>query len=264
MKRITLFGMITRDFQKPEEFELGGSPVFFAHVAKRFPVQFRVFSSIGKTDIHKLPSCVPQEELVIKDNTTEVHLDAQEGQIKALVRHFSKISPREIPQVDLLVVSTLVDEIDIKHLIKRKGHSLLAVDLQGFTRKSRGSEFVLAERIKRLNDRFFDIIRSVDILKCNELESRLLCDEEDLEMRLRKIQEMGPKIIIITCGADGAVLLGKDFITVHSHPISCKNTLGAGDTLFASFLCDFLIGNDEQRALHNAMRDVERFLEGKS
>lgn len=81
-------------------------------------------------------------------------------------------------------------------------------------------------------------IAMVDVLTINDEEARQLSGEYSLLSAAEKIQEMGPKYLIIKKGEHGALLFhGKDMFYAPALPLpSVKDPTGAGDTFAGGFI----------------------------
>ncbi len=78
----------------------------------------------------------------------------------------------------------------------------------------------------------------VDLLMINDEEARQLSGEYSLLTAAEKIQEMGPKFLIIKKGEHGALLFhGKEMFYAPAMPLSSvKDPTGAGDTFAGGFM----------------------------
>ncbi len=81
-------------------------------------------------------------------------------------------------------------------------------------------------------------ISMVDLLMINDEEARQLSGEYSLLTAAEKIQEMGPKFLIIKKGEHGALLFhGKEMFYAPALPLpSVKDPTGAGDTFAGGFM----------------------------
>lgn len=89
----------------------------------------------------------------------------------------------------------------------------------------------------------------VDIAFCS------LPDDDSAQHRAESVAALGPRIVVVTQGAQGALLLAGD--DLHHSPapdITVVDTLGAGDALAARFLTGLLDGEDPRDALDAATR----------
>ena len=81
-------------------------------------------------------------------------------------------------------------------------------------------------------------LKMVDVLSINDEEARLLSGEYSLVKAANKIQEMGPKFLIIKKGENGALLFhGKDVFFAPALPLEeVFDPTGAGDTFAGGFI----------------------------
>ena len=91
-----------------------------------------------------------------------------------------------------------------------------------------------------------DFFERIDLLVVNQLEAKMLLNEESIIFNnldaLRKLQNLGPKEVIITMGADGYTGISKNG-EIFSEPgikVDVLSTHGAGDSFvgtLAAFIC---------------------------
>ena len=91
-----------------------------------------------------------------------------------------------------------------------------------------------------------DFFERIDLLVVNQLEAKMLLNEEPIIFNnldaLRKLQNLGPKEVIITLGADGYTGISKNG-EIFSEPgikVDVLSTHGAGDSFvgtLAAFIC---------------------------
>ena len=80
------------------------------------------------------------------------------------------------------------------------------------------------------------------------------------------IKNQKSKCLIITKGGDGLILYdkGKKFLLKPKRKIWCKDTLGAGDTLFAYFVNRFIETGNALKSVQYAIRKTSEFLSAKA
>ena len=99
-----------------------------------------------------------------------------------------------------------------------------------------GQPFVIADSmdlwINIARDRLLDLMKKVDLFVINEDESKLFVDTSNLIKAGRKLQELGPKYVVVKKGEHGALLFGPDqlFMTCAYPLTSVADPTGAGDT----------------------------------
>jgi sugar/nucleoside kinase (ribokinase family) len=83
-----------------------------------------------------------------------------------------------------------------------------------------------------------ETLKHVQILTINDDETRQLTGEHNLFRAARHVFKMGPKILIIKRGENGAVMVHKDFIfSVPAFPLEeVRDPTGAGDTFAGGFM----------------------------
>lgn len=88
-----------------------------------------------------------------------------------------------------------------------------------------------------LHDRVNDFIKNCDILKISDEELEFITGESDIHKAAPKLFQEGVKLILFTCGADGAYgLTEKTEAFAPSHKVKAVDTTGAGDGFIGSFL----------------------------
>ena len=87
-------------------------------------------------------------------------------------------------------------------------------------------------------DELKNVLKRVDLLMVNDSEARQLSGEYSLVKAARKIQEMGPKFLIIKKGEHGALLFyGDKIFSAPALPLeSVFDPTGAGDTFAGGFI----------------------------
>ena len=77
-----------------------------------------------------------------------------------------------------------------------------------------------------------------------------LKDDEDIIKYGKKLQEMGAKNVLISMAGDGAILLPENGEAIKREVPKgiLKNSVGAGDSMVAGFLCGYLKNNDIDEA----------------
>src|SRR5437667_5412582 len=83
-----------------------------------------------------------------------------------------------------------------------------------------------------------DTLRYINILIINDSEARELSHEANLIKAAKKIQEFGPKIVIIKKGEHGALMFTEDKIfSAPAYPLeSIYDPTGAGDSFAGGFM----------------------------
>jgi len=87
-------------------------------------------------------------------------------------------------------------------------------------------------------DDLMNILKRVDVLTINDAEARQLSGEYSLVKAAEKIQQLGPKYLIIKKGEHGALLFGEDRVfSAPALPLAeVYDPTGAGDTFAGGFI----------------------------
>ncbi|HUT96108.1 MAG TPA: carbohydrate kinase family protein [Candidatus Paceibacterota bacterium] len=98
------------------------------------------------------------------------------------------------------------------------------------------------------------IYKRTDIFTCNKEEAQrvLETDEKDIKNLLLGIHNLGPKIVAITDGKDGAYLYNEGkywFIPIYPDPKPPINRTGAGDAFSSTFVIAIMLGKSPEEAL---------------
>jgi fructokinase len=101
-----------------------------------------------------------------------------------------------------------------------------------------------------------------DVVKASEEDLAWLYPGETLESAARSWQRLGPRLVVVTLGAEGAFALGPDGTEVRrpSRPVRLVDTVGAGDAFCAGLLDAMdradLLGADGKTALEGLDADT--------
>ena len=85
------------------------------------------------------------------------------------------------------------------------------------------------------------ILTRTELLVLNREEAMMLAGHDSMELLLRKLRMLGPKIVIITDGKNELYAIdGKFIYSAKPPPVKIADTTGAGDAFASSFLCGIL------------------------
>jgi len=94
--------------------------------------------------------------------------------------------------------------------------------------------------INTTRDALCEVLKRVDVLMVNDSEARLLTGELNLRYAAERIQEMGPRIIVIKKGEHGCLMFGEEADQVFAVPAFPLDTVvdptGAGDSFAGGFM----------------------------
>jgi len=81
--------------------------------------------------------------------------------------------------------------------------------------------------------------------------------ENEIKALQKKIAAKGAKLVLVTRGAKGAILYhNQQYYSIKAVETTVVDTLGCGDSFFASFLVNFFNGQDAEKSLTKAVTDA--------
>ncbi|MGD8506464.1 MAG: PfkB family carbohydrate kinase [Candidatus Bathyarchaeota archaeon] len=232
---------------------LGGPATYTSIAAAKLGAKVSVISKVGEdfqnshlewlktngVDLSKLKQ-------VNGAKTTKFTLTYKNGkrklQLKTLAPH---ISPFDIPdslQTKAVHIAPIANEIQNMVLTKlRKGTEILSLDPQGFIRffDKKGNTHLRPWKTNKA-------LAQIDIYKSSSREIRILTRLRELSSAMREIRSYGAKIIMVTRGMKGTILLADDSFY---HIPACKpkvfqDPTGAGDAFIGAFLAEYVQGKE--------------------
>lgn len=108
-----------------------------------------------------------------------------------------------------------------------------------------------AIQLEDLDASLYDLIKQTDLLVLNKTEAmRLaLCETEEMEQILRKLQSMGPRFVVVTDGKKGACTIENNIIWhTPAFPGDRLEATGAGDAFITGLLTATLYKKDLKTA----------------
>ena len=135
-----------------------------------------------------------------------------------------------------LLVGPVLQEVD-PEIIRTPRSGCLILDAQGFLRQlSTAGEVVL-----RMTPDVEMALRHCDILKVDAREAAVITSTSDIETAGSVLHRMGPKMVIITRGGDGALFYdGARFMQITAPEVDVVDPTGAGDVFSAAFLVRYI------------------------
>jgi len=95
-------------------------------------------------------------------------------------------------------------------------------------------------------------LKKTEVLILNRVESAILTrgDEKNVPHLLKLLYQLGPKIVVITCGNEGAYVMDKNGVLYEpARAVQVIDTTGAGDSFSSGFLAGLILFNDIKKAL---------------
>jgi sugar/nucleoside kinase (ribokinase family) len=155
-----------------------------------------------------------------------------------------KINLSEVPDIafrsEAILVGSVLQEVD-PEIVRASRQGVLMLEAQGFMRH-------LSSEGKVLHRKSGDAeaaVRHCDILKVDEAEAAVLTATTGANTAAGVLYQMGPKIVIVTCGERGVIIFdGTQMIRIRAPETDVIDPTGAGDVFGAAFLIKYLQTED--------------------
>ena len=141
-----------------------------------------------------------------------------ETQLNVLAKFYPKI-PKNFVDSSIIMLGNVDPNIQLAVLDQIEQPKLIVMDTMNFW-------------IESYRDKLNDLIKKVDLISINDEEALQLTSCQLIIEAAYKIQNMGPKYVIIKKGEHGAILISKDRVfSIPSLPIKkISDPTGAGDS----------------------------------
>lgn len=180
----------------------------------------------------------------VKGIDKETEINGSGPQIPAIALQVLIIQMERLKPGDVLVLSgsipkTISEDIYERLMVRLEGRDVrIIVDTTGeaLVKTLKYHPFLVKPNHHELGEMFGVSIKN----------------KSDARIYAQKLQQMGAENVLVSLGADGAVLLdeqGNVFECDAPHG-NVKNSVGAGDSMVAGFLAAYLETNDYEKAFH--------------
>jgi len=244
---------ITSRKADPPQLTLGGPPTYTSVAAAKLGAKVSVISKVGGDfqDRHLRWLRANDVDLsglkhVKTAVTTKFRLAYSNGRRKLQLKtRAPPISTEDVPdslQAKAIHVAPIANEIENTVITElRPRTEILSLDPQGFVRTF-DREGNMHQKLWKANQ----TLKQIDIYKSSIREIRTVTQQRKLSLAMRVIRDSGPKIVMVTQGTRGTILLADD--KFHHIP-ACKprvfrDPTGAGDALIGAFLAEYLQGTE--------------------
>jgi sugar/nucleoside kinase (ribokinase family) len=233
---------------------LGGSPVYVSIAAKKLGAKVSLISKVGgdfpSKHIRRLKNSsidLSGLEKIEGALTTRFVLDYSRVGKRMLIlkSRAPPIEARDIPdfsEAKAVHIAPIANEVSSESLLRLRGlASLVSLDPQGFVRRFEKNGAAYLHEMENP-----EILGKIDVFKGSQNEVEAVAGKSDLTNAIRRIYEYGVKIVIITRGAEGALLYfkGKMYRVPASKPRIVVDTTGSGDVFIGAFLTEYVQGKD--------------------
>jgi sugar/nucleoside kinase (ribokinase family) len=248
MSKLVILGTVAFDaietpFGKTDKI-LGGAATFIGLAASQFNVDAAIVSVVGGDFPQEYLDLLSHKNIdisgveIVKEGKTffwsgKYHNDMNTRDTLAtelnVLADFNPVVPEDYKDADVVMLGNLHPLVQMGVLEQmNKKPKMVILDTMNFWMDC---------ALEELNA----VIKKVDVITINDEEARQLTGEYSLVVAARKIQEMGPKYVVIKKGEHGALLFHEDNVFfAPALPLEVVfDPTGAGDTFaggFAGFL----------------------------
>ncbi|WP_139957444.1 PfkB family carbohydrate kinase [Flavicella sediminum] len=233
------FDAIETPFGKTDKI-LGGAATYIGLSASNFNIQSGIVSVVGGDFPEEYLTMLNNKNVdtegieIVKEGKTffwsgKYHNDmnSRDTLITELnvLEHFNPVVPQKFKNSEIVLLGNLHPLVQNAVLEQMETKpKLVVLDTMNFW-----MDIALPELI--------EVIKKVDVITINDEEARQLSGEYSLRVAARKIQEMGPKYVVIKKGEHGALLFNDDQVFfAPALPLEeVFDPTGAGDTFAGGF-----------------------------
>ncbi|WP_421824057.1 PfkB family carbohydrate kinase [Flagellimonas oceanensis] len=238
---------------------LGGAGTFIGLAASQFKIDSAIVSVVGDDFPQSYMDILKNKDIdlsgveVVKGGKTffwegKYHNDLNSRDTLATelntLADFNPVVPNDYADADIVMLGNLHPNIQLSVINQmEKRPKLIVLDTMNFWMDNTWDELMT-------------VISKIDVITINDEEARQMTNEYSLVKAAAKIQEMGPKYVVIKKGEHGALLFHDDNIFfAPALPLEeVFDPTGAGDTFaggFAGYLTE--AGNISFESMKNAI-----------
>jgi len=238
---------------------LGGAGTFIGLAASQFKIDSAIVSVVGDDFPQSYMDILKNKDIdlsgveVVKGGKTffwegKYHNDLNSRDTLSTelntLADFNPVVPSDYTYADIVMLGNLHPNIQLSVINQmEKRPKLIVLDTMNFWMDNTWDELM-------------GVISKIDVITINDEEARQMTNEYSLVRAAAKIQEMGPKYVVIKKGEHGALLFHKDNIFfAPALPLEeVFDPTGAGDTFaggFAGYLTE--VGNISFESMKNAI-----------
>lgn len=245
MSKLVIVGTVAFDaietpFGKTDKI-LGGAGTFIGLAASQFNIDPAVVSIVGGDFPQDYLDLLEQHQVntsgieMVRDGKTffwsgRYHNDMNSRDTLAtelnVLAEFNPVVPESYRDAEVVMLGNLHPSTQMSVLEQMKNKpKLVVLDTMNFWMDSALEEL-------------HNTIKHVDVITINDEEARQLTNEYSLVVAAKKIEQMGPKYVVIKKGEHGALLFHKDNV-FYAPALPLKEVFdptGAGDTFAGGFV----------------------------
>ena len=232
---------------------LGGPPTYVSLAAKKLGARVSVISKVGEDFPKEYFTWLNANSVdlsgltLIKDAFTTRFMLKYKGDERQLQLQ-SQAPPISLKDVSnslrarIIHVAPITNELSYDVIDKlRTMTDALSLDPQGFVREFNQKGNV---HLKRWTDTH--VLELIDVYKSSLNEIKMVTGLADLKLAMKKIQDYGARIVVVTKGTEGSTLLfeGTFYEVLACKPRVIRDFTGAGDAYIGAFLAEFIQEKD--------------------
>jgi sugar/nucleoside kinase (ribokinase family) len=252
---------------------LGGPVTYVSFAARRLDARVSIISTIGG-DFPKAYKWWLQQEGVDLSGvidmqrapTTRFELRYDRDLTNRTLCSKNRMPPIRVENLPdptkakIIHLAPIVGEITNEVAEKlRRCAKVISLDPQGLVRNFDENGNVT---LKQPTDR--RILNLIDVFKSTPREIETLTGLSDIDSAIKAVSDQGVKIVIVTLGAEGALVSVED--TIHKVPAytseKCVDPTGAGDAFIGAFLAEYVRGEDCSWCSHVGSAVASLVIEG--
>jgi len=233
---------------------LGGPPTYVSLAARKLDAKVSVISKVGENFPKDYVAWLEANGIDLSGlrrvkgaKTTSFTLKYRRKERRRLqLRNLAPpITPEDIPgflKAKAVHVAPIANEVTLETIHElRKLTDTLSLDPQGFVRKFNKEGNVSPK--KWINPQ---VLEESDVYKSSTNEIRMVTGLKELRSAMKKIQDYGAKIVMVTRGLRGSTLLyaGNFYDTPACKPRIIQDPTGAGDAFIGAFLAEYIQGKE--------------------
>ncbi len=233
---------------------LGGPPTYVSVAAARLGARVSVISKVGSDFPKEYRNWLQRNNVdlsglkQVEDEATTRFSATYQTAWKRKLQLRTRAPPittSDIPsslRAQVVHLAPIADELSTEVVRKlRKSAFLLSLDPQGFVRG-----FTAGGNVRRKRWADSSVLELADVYKSSLNEARAVTGTVNLRQAARRIRDFGVRIVIVTQGMRGSVLL---FDEVFQEVPACKpralvDPTGAGDAYIGAFLAEYTRNKD--------------------
>lgn len=240
---------------------LGGSAAYASFAARRLDARVGAISKVGGDFPNAYLWWLEQEGVNLSGVTRVEGLQTTRFELKydvnlsnralLLKNRMQAITVEDLPnplKASVIHIAPIAGEISYEVVERLRGSAeVLSLDPQGLIRSfdESGNVALGSPMDKR-------ILGLVDVYKSSVDEAQAITGLSEVSSVAKAVHDFGPKIVIITDGASGALVSVEG--AVHSvsafKPAKLVDPTGAGDAFIGGFLAEYVQGEDCSRCAH--------------